>query len=304
MTESVAIVTRTRNRPALLRRALASAIAQSFTGWKQLVVNDAGDPAAVEGAVRDVPGAQARVECLHLPARVGMEAATNAALSRTTARYVVMLDDDDTWSAEFLATALSALERRSSPRVRGVVCRSTVVDERLEGSSAVEVERRPFNPELQALSLERLSRGNVFTNNAFLFEREALGTVGTFCEALEVYGDWDFSLRFLQAFDVDVLPQALANYHRRVAASGEQRNSFAQDDGVAARARARLTNLWLRGEGGRSPHVGTLIALGPFLEEQAALTQRLDKYFNALHRLRGLPLVRSIDGALFGRRQG
>jgi len=302
MSERVAIITRTRNRPELLRRSVASVVAQTFGDWRQYVVNDAGVPGPVEAAIdAAAPRSRERVELLHLPSRVGMEAATNTVLKRISARWVVLLDDDDTWSPNFLGTAVRALEKPSSPTVRGVVTRSVVVEERLDEAGPVELARRDFNGELEALSLEQLARGNQFTNNAFLFEREALAVVGTYCEDLPVYGDWDFNLRFLQAFDVDVVPQALACYHRRVAAEGEQRNSFAQDPAVAARARARFTNLWLRGREGRSPQIGTLIALGPFVTEQEDLRQRVDKYLNAFHRLRRLPLLRSLDGALFGR---
>ena len=298
MSAKVAIITRTRNRAGLLRRALESVSAQTFSDWRQYVVNDAGDPAPVEAAV----ASKDRVELIHLPSRVGMEAATNVALKRIDARWVVMLDDDDTWSPDFLATAVSALERASSPTLRGVIVRTVVVEERLEASGPVEVARSPFNPQLEAVSLEALTRAGQFTNNAFLFERSALEVVGEFCEALPVYGDLDFNLRFLQAFDVEVIPQALAHYHRRVTATGEQRNSFDQDRGVAARARAHLTNLWLRGHGGRSPHLGTLLSLGPFLEEQSALRERVDKYLNALHRLRHLPFLRSLEGVFTGQR--
>lgn len=302
MSAQVAIITRTRNRSGLLRRALASVVAQSFTDWRLYLVNDAGDVASVDAAVSAaIP--RAKVELIHLAQQVGMEAATNLALKRASERFVVLLDDDDTWSPDFLSTAVKAIQQPSSPGVRGVVTRSVVVEERLEDGSPVELARKPFNGDLEALSLERLSRGNQFTNNAFLFEREALTSVGSYCEALPVYGDWDFNLRFLQAFEVDVVPLALANYHRRVAGTGEQLNSFAQDPAIAARARAHLTNLWLRGQDGRSAQLGTLIALGPFLEEQAALRERVDKYLNAFHRLRRLPLLRSLDGALFGKRR-
>jgi GT2 family glycosyltransferase len=295
----VAIITRTRNRPVLLERALRSAAAQTFADWRQYVVNDAGDEAAVDAVVHATREAsKGRVEVLHLPARVGMEGASNAALERLDARWVVMLDDDDTWAPDFLATMVAAFERSSSPRVRAVVCRTTVVEERLEGRDAVEVRQVPFNDALEAVSLELLCRANQFTNNAFLFERSALDVVGPFDRGLPVYGDLDFNLRFLAAHDVDVVPRALARYHRRVDARGEQANSFQQDPGVAVRARARLTNLWLRGEGGRSPHVGTLLALGPSLEAEAALRERIDKYFNAFHRVRRLPLLRSLEGAI------
>jgi glycosyltransferase involved in cell wall biosynthesis len=304
MSAEVAVITRTRNRASFLRRALASVAAQTFTNWRLYVVNDGAAAGPVDEAIKSVDAdAQKRIEVLHLRQRVGMEAATNAALARLTERYVVLLDDDDSWSPEFLSSTVAALGKRSSPTVRGVVVRTEVVEERLDGDQVVELARKLLNGDLDALSLQRLARGNQFTNNAFVFEREALATVGGFNEDLRVFGDWDFNLRFLQSFDIDVVPRALARYHRRVEAKGEHRNSFEQEVGLPARGRAHLVNLWLRGSGGRSPHVGTLMALGPFIDEQTALRERVDKYLNAFHRIRRLPLVRSLDGALFGIRR-
>lgn len=301
MPELVAVITRTRDRPRFLRRAIRSVAQQSFGRWRHYVVNDGGDRSAVDAVVSAAGGGD-RIEVLHLASRAGMEGATNRALERIDSRWVALLDDDDSWHEDFLETAVRALEQRCSSTLRGVVVRSLVVEERLDGEALIEVRRAPFNDHLVALSLERLACENQFTNNAFLFERDALEVVGAFCEELPVYGDWDFNLRFLQAFDVSVVPSALACYHRRVSGVLAHQNSFVQDPTVARRARAQLTNLWLRGAGGRSPQLGMLMALGSELSRQQAVLDRMDKYFNALHRLRRLPILRGLDRVMSANR--
>lgn len=299
MSASVSIVTRTRNRPELLRRCIDSVIAQSYGAWRQYIVNDGGPREPVDAVVAAArERAAGRLEVLHLERQGGMEAATNHALRRARERWVVLLDDDDTWLPGFLDATVQAIERRSSLSTRAVVTQSLLVEERLEPWGPVELRRSVFNANLGALALEALARTNQFTNNALLFERDALEHVGLFCEELPVYGDWDFNLRFLQAFDIAVLEQPLACWHQRRAASGDAQNSFAQAPGIAGRARAQLTNLWLRGTDGRSPHVGALMALGPFLAQQERLAERLDKAFNALHRVRRLPVIGALDRAL------
>jgi hypothetical protein len=62
-----------------------------------------------------------------------------------------------------------------------------------------------------------------------------------------------------------------------------------------------MVNVWLRGERGRSPAVGALIAQGAALREQRALMQRLDKYLNALHRLRNAPGLKRLERLFLGR---
>lgn len=299
MTNRVAIITRTRNRPEFLRRAIDSVLEQTFDDWRQYVVNDGGPRAPVDAVVRAVAArSRDRILVLHLDDRLGMEAATNHALKCAREPWVTLLDDDDTWLPTFLDAAVGALEARPSAAMRGVVTHSLLVEERMDEGRPVEVRRSVFNADLEALSIERLARNNLFTNNAFLFEREAIETVGAFCEALPVYGDWDFNLRFLQSFDIGVLPSPLACWHRRITAAGDLRNSFAQDPAIAAKVRSQLTNLWLRGSGGRSSQVGILMALGPYLAEQEGVVRRVDKYLNVLHGLRQRPVLRLVDQAI------
>ena len=44
----VVVVTRTKDRPVLLRRAMESVLSQSFQDWVHVVVNDGGDPVPVD----------------------------------------------------------------------------------------------------------------------------------------------------------------------------------------------------------------------------------------------------------------
>ena len=48
---AVAIITRTKDRPLLLRRAVESVLGQTHADWVHVIVNDGGDPAAVEQVV-------------------------------------------------------------------------------------------------------------------------------------------------------------------------------------------------------------------------------------------------------------
>ena len=52
MSATVTVVVRTRNRPAMLTRALASIASQSFDDYEVVIVNDAGDEAEVREIVK------------------------------------------------------------------------------------------------------------------------------------------------------------------------------------------------------------------------------------------------------------
>lgn len=69
----VAIVVRTKDRPQLLRRALLNIDEQTFPDYSVVVVNDAGDPAAVDAVVAAAPPqTRDRTTVLHRAESTGM----------------------------------------------------------------------------------------------------------------------------------------------------------------------------------------------------------------------------------------
>lgn len=297
---AITVITRTKNRLALLRRALRSIRAQTSRDWEHVIVNDGGEPKALE-AVLAVEGHPAKV--IHHPKSLGMEGASNAALQVARGESIIFLDDDDTWARECLERLLAARRASSANDVRGVVCHSFEIEESLEGDDARELSRRVWNAELTAIDLGQLAGGNLFTNNAFLVDRAAVETLGGFDAGLPVYGDWDFNLRFFSRFEATVLQEPLAGYHRRAVSSGDQANSFTRDPSLAGQSRARLVRRWLAGEDGRSPSVGMLLAVAPQLKSSTDAAARIDKVLNALHRIRKLPGLSWLDRA-FGANSG
>ena len=45
--QTVAIITRTKDRPLFLARCIESILSQDFQNWTHIIVNDGGDPANV-----------------------------------------------------------------------------------------------------------------------------------------------------------------------------------------------------------------------------------------------------------------
>ena len=58
MTANITIIMRTKNRPILLRRAIFSVIQQVYSDWRLIIINDGGDPDAVDRHLKDVEAAQ------------------------------------------------------------------------------------------------------------------------------------------------------------------------------------------------------------------------------------------------------
>jgi glycosyltransferase involved in cell wall biosynthesis len=207
---------RTRDRPLMLARAIGSVIAQTYRCWELVIVNDAGDPEPVEELVRlHRTSAAGTIRVLHRDRSTGMEAASNAGIAQSSGDYVAIHDDDDSWEPEFLEVCVGHLERSAAPDVQGVVTHAVRVNERIRDGVIETLSRRPWNPWLKFVSLFDMAQGNLFPPISFVFRRKVLGVIGGYREDLPVLGDWEFNLRFLSHFAIDVIPRPLANYHLR-----------------------------------------------------------------------------------------
>jgi glycosyltransferase involved in cell wall biosynthesis len=212
---SVAVITRTMDRPMLLRRALASVHGQTWRGYTHVVVCDGGDIDVVRETIREANIDHTKVVLVDAVENRGMEAASNLGIGAVTSDYIIIHDDDDTWEPDFLKETVGFLEGRKGRIYGGVVTHSTYVSESVHPDGIVIEGTRGYNSGLATIALHELTFRNQFPPISFLFRREIYDRIGGFEEAYPVLGDWDFNLRFLNVADIAVIPKALANYHHR-----------------------------------------------------------------------------------------
>lgn len=289
----VSIVTRTRNRPVLLRRAIASALSQTMPSWEMLIVNDGGEAAPVDELVAAVADtARDRIRVIHNAVNRGMEAASNLALSHATGEFVVIHDDDDSWEPEYLAACVGHLDGADSG-VEGVVTASTRIVERLDGDTVTIVASEPYGNPLQSITLLEMARGNMFPPIAFLYRRAVLASIGSYRADLPVLGDWEFNLRFLAEYEIDAITRPLANYHIRPdTTTGVYSNTVVGGISLHQKYAARLRNELLRDDmrRGRSG-LGFLVNMARMLNDQLWEMRRGHVFDRALGRLRGQGVV-------------
>jgi glycosyltransferase involved in cell wall biosynthesis len=228
----VAVITRTKNRTLLLRRAIESVLGQEFQDWLMVIVNDGGDPADLEQVVAEYrDGFRGRCKVIHNTKSVGMEAASNIGLRSSNSDYVVIHDDDDSWDPMFLKKCVEGLDRNLGTTFAGVVTYSLRILERVEGDRIVRQHVEPFNTWLTSVTLYRMAASNVFSPISFVYRRSVLDEIGYYREDLPVLGDWEFNLRFMKKYDILLIPEELAYYHHRLQSkTGEYSNSVVKDD--------------------------------------------------------------------------
>lgn len=91
MSDKVSIIIPTRNRRDLLRQALRSARAQTWSGVELLVVDEASDDGTADVVAAEFPG----VRIVRHDVPRGPGAARNSGLAATDSNWVLFLDDDD-----------------------------------------------------------------------------------------------------------------------------------------------------------------------------------------------------------------
>lgn len=221
---SVAIITRTKNRPLLLKRAAESVARQTYPEYSWIVVNDGGDEAAVREVIERCAVERRRVTLVSNSESLGMEAASNLGIRNSTSELIVIHDDDDTWAPDFLKKAVEYLVSPAGVRYGGVITHSLYVSEEVRGQSVIEYGRIPYQAWVRNVQLAEMACGNFFPPIAFLFRRSVWEEIGGYNEALPVLGDWYFNMEFLLRADIGVIPEPLAYYHHRD--RGDSRNGL------------------------------------------------------------------------------
>ncbi|EJM99950.1 glycosyltransferase [Phyllobacterium sp. YR531] len=212
----VAVIMRTKERPILLARALASIFSQTLTNWHLYLVNDGGDQAVVDNLVRSHAFAYcSQITVIHHKISLGMEAASNSALKRVEADFIVIHDDDDSWKPAFLKETVGFMMDSANRNEIAVATNYTVVNERIEGDQIIEESRYPWHLSDERIDIRQLLTANPYPPICLLFRSAALSKIGLFNADMPVLGDWDFNLRLASIGEIGLLKKNLAYYHHR-----------------------------------------------------------------------------------------
>jgi hypothetical protein len=170
----VAVITRTKNRPVLLRRAADSVGEPEPGDFTWTVVNDGGDAEEVAAIMRAAPIDPRRMRLVSHDESQGMEAASNAGIAACDSDYIVIHDDDDSWLPDFLERTVAFLDSPEGARYGGVATHSLYISEEIRGDTVVEHDSRPYNDWVRNVHLSEMACGNFFPPIAFVFRRRCL----------------------------------------------------------------------------------------------------------------------------------
>jgi glycosyltransferase involved in cell wall biosynthesis len=175
------------NTAPFISDTLASVLAQTFTDFEIIVVND-GSPDTPE-LERELTPFRDRIRYIVQDNR-GLSAARNTGIGIAAGRYIALLDSDDTWEPEYLRRQLEVLER---DRLDIVYANATTFGDPLRaGRRFMDVHPSTGDVTFESLVSQRC---NVMVS--VLARREALVDAGLFDESLRSSEDFDMWLRVL-----------------------------------------------------------------------------------------------------------
>lgn len=183
----VSVVVRTRNRPELLKEALASLAAQTARPEQVVVVNDGGaSPREIADAFRS----SFEVTVDEASARQGRSPAANRGVAAARRELVAFLDDDDLCYPDHVERLVRA--QRSGPEP--VVYSDAVTASYARRGEVWEARARTLQYSLD-FDPEYLLLANYIPLHTLILPRGLFEKVGGFDPALEYSEDWDFLIR-------------------------------------------------------------------------------------------------------------
>jgi glycosyltransferase involved in cell wall biosynthesis len=197
----VSIVIPTRDRAAVLPRAIASVVAQSYPNWELLVCEDGGSDeiAAVVGSFGDP-----RVR--HVPGRPeGVGAARNRGLDAAAGELIAYLDDDNRMHPDWVRSVVWAFEQRPAERslYGAIVIDDTARHHGVEGAEMPSSWLEAYDP-------ETIADANVADTSA-IAHRAGIAEA-RWDEELVVMSDWDLIMR-LGAVRAPLMLPAIACFY-------------------------------------------------------------------------------------------
>ena len=106
----VSIITPAYNAAAYIAETIESVLAQTYTKWEMLIVNDCSKDNTAE-IVQSYAEKDKRIKLINIKQNSGAAIARNAAIQNAKGRYIAFLDSDDLWKKEKLQKQIEFMQQ-------------------------------------------------------------------------------------------------------------------------------------------------------------------------------------------------
>ncbi len=176
----ISIIMPMHNSAAFVGEAIESVLAQSYSEWELIIVDDESTDASVS-IVEAYAQKDSRIRLFRNPKPIKMPSAPrNMGLSMAKGRYIAFLDSDDMWLPEKLTQQIPLMQ---NPQVAIVYSNYEKMTE--SGKKTGRVIKAP-----RQADYKKLLRGNVIGNLTGIYDKEKVGIVPFLNIHHEDYAMW------------------------------------------------------------------------------------------------------------------
>lgn len=197
----VSVVIPTYNRANYLRQTIDSVLAQTYTDYEIIVLDDGSTDNTKETAAlyKD------KIKYFYQENR-GPTAGKNSGMQKARGEYIAFLDDDDLWLPEKLAKQVEVLENN---RELAFACSGSYVIN-AKGEIIDEWKKVTQNQE----TFSNLYEANFVFTLTVMVRRKCLAATGLFDESLYIVQDYDLWLRLAKRYPFAYIALPLAKYRK------------------------------------------------------------------------------------------
>jgi len=208
----ITIITPTYNSSKFIRRTIDSVLAQTYTDWEFLLIDDHSTDNTLE-IISEYAKKDHRIKILKTPKNSGGPALPkNIGIENAAGEYVAFLDHDDQWLEQKLEKQLKFFTESGNNKLGVVACYVNIRD-----SITGNIISKYRNLHKKDASTAMIQDNFIVTSSCLMTKLDILKEVGLFDVVFKVSDDWDMWLRILEAnYEFDFIPEYLINYFKHL----------------------------------------------------------------------------------------
>jgi glycosyltransferase involved in cell wall biosynthesis len=187
---TVSVIIPAYNVAPYIIETLDSLLEQTYTDYEAIVVNDGSTDDTEQAIAPYLEHFDGKLIYIRQENR-GLPGARNTGMRQARGRYIFLLDGDDTWLPDCLATMVALVE--ADPTI-DVLYPNAIFDGSPNFSGRLFQE---VFPACEPVTFEKVLKRECYVFSQALFKRELLERVGEYDESLRAAEDFDLWLRML-----------------------------------------------------------------------------------------------------------
>jgi len=275
------IITRTKNRTIMLERLFYNLCEQKYRAFEWIIVNDGGEEIDVLDIEKKAKSCGIDVVLIHNGGSLGRSYSANIGVSHSIGKYILILDDDDFISIDFLQKANDFFIHNKD--FGAVTCYSQIVNEKIvEGKIINCGNGNVYKPSTSDLSIIGLHIHNIPTCG-LIIRRELFIRAGGYPEFISCTEDWAFATKLIQLTNIGILSEVLAFISKRIAPESFYKNTTSDKAGIDTHLLDEL--VWKNNRVREELNNNQIRALLPILGFIALQNQEISRQFILLNSI-------------------